>query len=186
MKKQSKFKKLIIPLFIVFIMVFSIFGYMANRSDNSEKIEYNDYNFIKSDLGWITYKDDNPILIQNNPSDLEEISDTQITIQDLNSAQKIYLTFNPEEDLYYALNSFTNQITPLIGNFIQACTKDVPKCSNLPLKTCSDATDLINVIQIQENSITNLEYTNNCLIIQGKGENLTKAIDKLTLVLNGI
>ncbi len=186
MKKQSKLKKLIVPLFIVFIMVFSIFGYMANKSDKTEKIQYNDYKFIKSDFGWVAYKDDNPILIQNNPLDLKEIQEPQITLQDINSAQKIYLTFNPEENLYQALNPFSQQISPLLSRFTQACTKDGPKCSNFPLKTCSDATDFIKVIQIQENNMTKLEYINNCLIIQGKGENLTKAIDKLTLTLNNI
>lgn len=185
MKKESKLKKFILPLFIVFIMVFSIFGYMANRSDDSEKIQYKGYKFIKTDQGWVTYKDDKKIIIQNNPLDLE-IQEPKITFQELSSAQKIYLTFNPEENLYQAINSFIQQIKPLLGTFTQACTKDVSKCSDLPIKTCSDATDSIKIIQIQEKEPTKLEYNNNCLIIQGKNEDLVKAIDKLTLILNGI
>ena len=99
---------------------------------------------------------------------------------------KIYLTFNPEDNVYQALNSFVQQIKPLLNTFTQACTKDAPKCANLPLKTCSDATDFIKIIQIQENNQTKIEYTNNCLIIQGKSEDLIKGMDKLTLILNGI
>ena len=186
MKQESRLKKIILPIFIASIMVFSIFGYMANRSDNPEEAAYNFLKFVKSDNGWLAYKDNKKIIIQTNPKDLKDIQEPKLTLQELNSAQKIYLSFNPEDNIYQALNSFVQQIKPLLNTFTQACTKDVSKCSNLPLKTCSDATDIIKVIQIQENNQTRLEYTNNCLIIQGKSEDLIKEMDKLTLILNGI
>lgn len=186
MKHESRLKKIILPIFIASIMVFSIFGYMANRENNPEEATYNTLKFVKSDAGWLAYKDNKKIIIQTNPKDLKDIQEPKITIQELNSAQKIYLTFNPEDNVYQALNSFVQQIKPLLNTFTQACTKDVPKCFNLPLKTCPDATEFIRVIQIQENNQTKLEYNNNCLIIQGSSEDLIKGMDKLTLILNGI
>ncbi len=185
MKQESRLKKIILPIFIASIMIFSIFGYIANDEDNQETT-YNSLKFMESDEGWLAYKDNKKIIIQTNPNDLKDIQEPKITLQELNSAQKIYLTFNPEENIYQVLNSFVQQIKPLLNTFTQACTKDVPKCANLPIKTCSDATDSTKVIQIQENNQTKLEYKDNCLIIHGKSEDLIKEMDKLTLILNGV
>ena len=66
---------------------------------------------------------------------------------------------------------------------ILACTKDTPECSQLPLKSCEDASQSEIVIQIQEAVIPSISYQDNCLLVQGPKEELPKLIDSLILGL---
>jgi len=187
MKKEFKLKKLILPLFIIFIMVFSIFGYFSASNETIEKEEYHGFSFVKSDQGWLTYKEDRPLLIQTDPSLLESISEISISLDELNTAQKIYLTFNPQEDIYRASNQLSIQLSSLINTpIVLACTEDVEECSNTPLKTCRDATNSVKVIQFKQSEIPKMSYENNCLSTEGDYQNALIFIDKLTLILNGI
>lgn len=73
-----------------------------------------------------------------------------------------------------------NLFTPLL---VPACTVNVSKCENITLRNCQDATESTKVIIFKEENQTKISYKNNCLTIQGKGEDLTKATDKLMLTL---
>jgi|SRR3989344_1506377 len=187
MKKQSKLKKLILPLFIIFIMVFSIFGYFSDSNGNAEKKDYHGYKFVDSGQGWITYKGDKQIIIQTDPSILQYYQDINIKLDDLNSAEKIYLTLNPQESVYGAANILLNQLQSLTSTqIILACTEDVEECSNIPLKTCDDASQSVKIIQLRQSETQKMSYQNNCLLIEGDYQNSLIFIDKLVLTLNNI
>lgn len=187
-KKESRIKKLILPLILVFLMIGSIFTiFLSGSSNNSNEVTYNNLKFTKTDTGWISYINNKQIVLINNPNDLKNIQIPNINLQDLNSAQKIYLSVNPNENIQQAYALFNTDIKPLLrSNIINACTVDIAKCANLPLKTCKDASQLQKVIILEESNSTKIEYNNNCLYISGNQEDLTKIIDKLTLNLLGV
>jgi hypothetical protein len=123
----------------------------------------------------------------NNPKDLENIQIPNINLQDLNSAQKIYLSINPNENIQQAYAYFNTNIKPLLNTIlINSCTINIEKCADLPLKTCADASQFQKVIILKESNSTKIEYKNNCLYLSGNQEELNKEIDKLTLILLGI
>jgi len=171
-------KNLILPLFIITIMVLSVLGYSIGSSTTSNKIKYKDYTFIQTDNGFVTYINNQQIFLFNNPNDLLDIK-IPVKLSELNSANKIYLTINPE--INTALSPFQNIFPVLTPRIVQACIKDSDICSNLPLKTCLDATSLNKIIQIQFSETPSITYKNNCLLIQGTTKDLIKQIEALTL-----
>ncbi|MCX6711828.1 MAG: hypothetical protein NT139_02210 [Candidatus Woesearchaeota archaeon] len=186
-KKESRIKKLILPFILVFLMVGSVFTVILSGSSNENEVKYNNLKFTKTNEGWISYINDRKVVLFNNPKDLENMSISNINLQDLNSAQKIYLSINPDENIQQAYTLFNTNIKPLLRTIlVNSCNIDNEKCANLPLKTCTDASQLQKVIILEESNSTKIEYNNNCLYISGNQEDLTKIIDKLTLNLLGV
>lgn len=177
--KKSKGKKILLPIIICFIMITSILGFMS--SSDSEKVKYNRYKFNKINNGWLTYYNNNKIILSNNPNELENY-EIKVDLDELNSAQKIYLSTNPKDNLF--LGNLQNNIFPfLIPKIVVVCYKDSEDCVNLPLKNCSDADKNVKVILIKKSEDSKFYYKNNCLVIQGNQEDIIKMIDKLTLEL---
>ena len=172
-------KRLLLPLFICFIMITSILGYMS--SSDLEKIKYKGYKFNKVDNGWLTYIDNKKIILSSKPSG--EISNNlKISLNELNSAQKIYLSINPKDNLF--LGYLQNNILPfLVPIIVVSCYEDNEDCVNLPLKDCKDANKDIKIILIKKDKNSKFYYKDNCLVIQGNQEEINKFIDKLTLEL---
>lgn len=181
-KLEKKSRKLFIPIFIALIMILSVLGFMW-RGPSEEQYEYNNLLFTKVKNGWVTYTDNKAFLLTYSPEELKNIT-ANVFLNNLNYAQIIFFSLNPEEDVYQAVYDFqinmNNLFTPLL---IPACTANVSKCINITLKNCQDATENTKIIIFKEENQTKITYKNNCLTIQGKGENLTKATDKLILTL---
>lgn len=177
---KSVIKKLILPGFIIFIMVMSGVGYMAGRG-SGDIIKYNGHRFSKVQDGWLTYNGNQQIILINNPEDLVDIDVGFIDFNELNSASKIYLSTNPSDNLGTYLQGFKfNLLNVLSVNKISSCYEDNVGCENLPLKTCSDASESVKVFLVKKGE-TKIEYKDNCLLIQGKDEKLIKYIDKMIL-----
>lgn len=183
-KQKSNKTRLFLPVFIAIIMITSILGFM-NSPDTEQQYKYNDHLFTQTDKGWITYVNNRPLLLAYDPQSLESISIDDISLSELNSAQKTYLSTNPEDNLnQVALYNFQQNIIPLLSaRLVTSCTVDIPQCSEKPIKTCEDASDDVKVIIIKSSNQTAVKYRDNCLTIQGKNQNLTQATDKLTLRL---
>jgi len=146
-KKQKR--TYFMSLFIIFIMVFSVAGYLWQGavSDNPE--------------------DPTP----TTPDYLLNISMDTVTLAELNSAQKIYLS-TKEEDIPA---NFRLPLTPLLN--LATYDEQISIDQNLPLKTCEDATPSNKVILFDESSnITEITYNDNCLVLKG---NIQQATDKL-------
>lgn len=178
-------KKLITLLLAFFIITIMVASVLNSRSINSENtIKYKGYKFIKSDQGWLTYINDQPIILNNNPKDLENIQ-INFNLNDLNSNEKIYLSLNPNDNLNLAIAKFSTYIE-LSPRIVPSCYEDNEQCSNSPIKTCKDASSNIGVIIFKKSTSTNIEFKDNCLAFEGNNIELLKYIDKLILIQLGI
>ena len=181
-KPEKKSRKLFLPIFIALIMILSALGFMW-KGPSKDQYKYNNLLFTKTKNGWLTYVDNKAFLLTYSPRELENIT-AAISLNNLNYAQIIFFSLNPEEDVYQAVYDFqTNMNNLFVPLLIPACTANVSKCINITLKNCQDATENAKVIIFKEENQTKITYKNNCLTIQGKGGNLTKATDKLILTL---
>ena len=177
-------KKLILPLFLAGIMIFSVIGFALTYSqDDSSKVEYNGHKFQQIDQGWVTYVEDQPILISQNPQYLSSVDLPEVSLALLNSANKIYFTFNPTENLQNSLAYFDINVRPRIKSFVISCIEDSEPCANLPLKTCEDAELYEKIIQVNLANESSIAYKNNCLHIQGSKEEMPTIMDALILKL---
>lgn len=176
-------KKVIMPIFLASIMILSVLGFAFTSGDGQGSVKFNGYKFSKTNQGWLTYRDNQQILIASDPRTLDLSNTPKITLNDLNSANKIYLTTNPEENLQQYLAYFSFNILPKLKNKIPACIKDVEGCEELPLKTCEDATISNKIIQIEFSETQETTYQNNCLLIKGNADSLYEQIDAVILQL---
>lgn len=155
-------------------------GYMAG-GDSEKVVKYNGYKFSKAEGGFMTYVDGKKIVLYNNPNELTNTTTGFADFNELNSAEKIYVSVNPEDNLgNYLFGLQYNLLNNLKPKKVSACYVDNELCKELPLKDCKDASARIKVILIRKGD-TKIEYKDNCLIIQGKDEELVKFIDKLIL-----
>ena len=167
-------------------MISSIAGFIVGSPlDNGEKIEHNGYTFILTDRGYLTYLGDNQVLISSDPRNVQLYKGLEdFTLEKLNSANRIYLTFNPSDNLQSSFAYFDANIRPrLIKSITAACTTDSPGCEDLPIITCEDATANNIVIQIESSEFSSITFNNNCLLLQGNQFSLPILFDSIILDL---
>lgn len=186
-KRQGKKKILtyVLVLFIAFIMVSSIIGFIqTGTGDNANFYEYKGNRYIAQGNGWLTYIENKPIVLSYGPVDLEQIN-PGFDLNQIVFADKVYLSFNPAENIQRAIIDLTKNINfnkPLINS----CFSDSELCANLPLKTCEDASIDTVVILLKESNKTEISFENNCLAIEGESDFIIRVIDKLVLTSLGL
>jgi len=172
------------PLFLAGIMIFSVIGFsLGSSQSDTTKEKYNGHMFRQSNQGWITYINDQPIIISQNPNLLNPISLPGLSLDQLNSANKRYFTINPADNLQLSLAYFNQNFGPRLKSTVIACIEDSEPCKDLPLKTCEDATLTEKVIQINLANESSMTYQNNCLHIQGQKQEIINFVDSLILQL---
>lgn len=182
MQKKSNKKKVVLSIFIVVIMVSSIAGFISFSpdEDSNKEIEYKNIKFTKINEQYTTIFNNNQITISKNPLLLEE--QNMINPQkELNSAQKIYISINPKEDINRVVFELNNLIKVLRPKAITSCYIDIEECKKLPIKTCKDATNLNKVIILKKENTKTINYKNNCLEIIGSDNDIITFIDQLIL-----
>lgn len=180
--KNKKFLTSILGLFLIAIMIGS--GLSMWGEDSETKTEYNGYKFTQTESGWMTYKDNQQIVILSSPDDVKNYTTTDIQLEDLYKYSKIYLVINPEErsQLELPVYEFFNNVY-LAKNIVQACPEDHELCAKMPLKDCKDATSDTGVIKFKISDTTKVSFVNNCLVIQGKENEIDKITERLVLDL---
>lgn len=98
-KKYVKKKKfnlaLILPLFLVFIMVASMFGYvMLQPSD--EVNEYKKYKFTSTNEGYISKINGNQYVFRYLPQDVKNLNISESKLNLLKSESVIYITYDSD------------------------------------------------------------------------------------------
>ena len=69
--QNKKFLTILMGLFIISIMVFSVLYYGLD-TNGQEKVEYNGLEFVQTTQGWLAYtEDEQRILLFGNPQDAE-------------------------------------------------------------------------------------------------------------------
>ncbi len=107
-----------------------------------------------------------------------------------NSVGMIYITFDPlGSNLQYvalAVGEFDQSIIKAFNKMpIAACDKNETKaCETRPIITCNNTG--MPVLYIQQKPETKVIYNNNCIIVQGEGPEIVRAVDRLLLNLYGI
>jgi len=195
-KKQNKlFIITIIIIIVTLAVLFSIRFFFGGEKYPS--YTYNGFEFTKIVGLWHTdwqsgdtlYK----IHLRFGPRESEDVPMYEVENADFNfSNRTTYLTFDPGyKKAYVALASseIALSLTRVFGIVpIAACSKNETKaCSIRPIITCynteENETAVIYIKEADENMIL---LEGNCLIIQGRGEDIVKAADKMIWIWYGI
>ena len=176
-----KCSNLIIPLFIISIMVFSVIGFMwGGNSEEKSPSLLDNYGLTKINNKWILEKDGIQYVFDHHPDELKEIPLEQFNINN----PKYYLIFDPEDKdnnldyslgkLYYTLKQFNIQI-------FLACSKEENCGLDIPIKDCSE-----HSFYFKKSEETKVYLNENCIMVEGDNQGWSMAVDKLNYLFLGV
>ena len=186
-------KRWFLPLFIVFILVSSAFGvfiggFNSSPSPTSTVTVGNTEFSQQSDGRWTGTANGVSLTLSSPPAELSPFV-SSVSFDAFSSAQKLYLSVDPSNSPYLALNDVyaTLRNSPL-PSVVLACSIEGPGCENLPIKTCLDAGSGVIVLSFASNNETTstVNYTDGCYIFSGNSEALLQAADAFLLQLFGV
>ena len=215
-KKKISDKTLIIAISMIILLLLIIFSLkIFMEPEEPETIEdlhllnlqgklepeqgyiYNGYSFVNYDNFWYTQiKSPNGLILYSlmfrfgprEVSDIEIKGKLNATLFD--SSNEYYATFNPlGRDFSHvaaAVNDFNqNMLKAFKKTPIAACDKnETLTCKTRPIITCSNTNKL--VFYVNESETTGIIFDNNCIVVNGNGLELIRAVDKLILTFYGI
>ncbi len=200
-KKESKEVKIVVifilALAAIFICAFVYIKFFADKTPEYPTYVYNGFKFTKIAGLWNTEWQEKDKLyyvhLRYGPREAESVPYDIIDAEGFNQTGTIYITFDPEgKNLGYVAVASTEMSLSLSTVFnatpTAACTKNITTaddiCTKKPTITCENSKD--PVIYMKEADEEKITLNRNCLIIQGKGEDLIRAADKVVWIWYGI
>jgi len=170
-------------VFVIVILGASIAGYALMDTQSSEKKSYNGITFSKTDSGWQPKK--MSIVTSYLPQDVENITvDGVLNLNDFSGTVYVNALGNAD------LNSANELIKTLkVSKATLSCSPENENesfCSDLPIKSCADASSGSEVIVFESSNETSVKYSNYCLTINGQSDETLKAIDRAIFGLYSI
>ncbi len=154
---------------------------------------YNGFVFIYQDNLWHTKWQRGDVLYNAHfhygPLDVIDVPVIGYLNPDLDTS-KFYITFDPLEKNISLIGLGSAELglslVKVMGvKITPACYRNVTKaCYTRPIITCDNTEE--GVIFIKSDEITKVTLDDNCITIQGKGDNLLKSVDKVLFNLYGI
>ena len=155
------------------------------------------YSFINFDNLWYTQLTSPKgtkvynLALRYSPNELKDIViEGSINSEIFNNQSEFYVTFNPTgKDFSYvglAVADFNTHMSKVFEKKpIAACDRnETEPCKTRPIVTCSDADKL--VLYIKEADKSMVYYNNNCIVVEGKGLDLVKGVDRVLYNLYNI
>ena len=214
--KKSSEKVLIISILVIILLFVSVFTYSILNKPQPKTLEelhvlnlkgklkpeqgyiYKGvYSFITVDSLWYTQLNSPQgtkiysLALRYSPKDLKEIAiEGNINSEFFNNQGKFYNTFNPNgKELSYVSLAVADFSTHMAKVFekepIAACDRnETEPCKTRPIVTCDDKDKL--VLYIKESERFRVYYNNNCIVVEGKGLDLVKGVDRILYNLYNI
>ncbi len=171
MEKKKLNVKLYIGLFIAFIMVTSIFGFIeSSRTENKASFEYNGFAFFQSEEGLYTKINSKKVFFYYLPQQVEHLEMPPEALQLILNSKVAALTYNPLSEHKKILGGIQYELIPIfegmLGIIVQRGLVD-NKDYQLDKITCQDASEFIPVIYFKEGT-EEIVLEKNCIIISSE------------------
>lgn len=195
-EKESGLLGMFITLMIICILFFALGSYIINRNKPKIETEYsNGFTFTKSGNFWYT-SIRNPLANQEynvdfryTPSEVKNVSVSGnpklfFKLLEDNNLTAAYFTFDPKSNLTY-MNLAAADLSKLLKvingvTLVASCTSnETEACNTRPIVTCDSAKGKSVVIFVKPSDKPSVSLKENCLTIEGTGNNLVKAYTKL-------
>lgn len=176
--------KIILTLFIAFIMITSVIGFIwssDSSEDNFEVLEYNNYKFKNVNGKYLLEIDGNEYVFDNSPYEVSSVDFEDFSL----GSNKYYIIFNPDEKdlnmeysmqkLYLVLNSLGVDIQ-LACLIEEGCEEE-----DIPIKSCDDY-----AFYFKKSTGAKIYKDNNCVVIEGDNIGISKAVDRINMKLLNI
>lgn len=191
MRRRKEKRKLFVPLFIIGIMVLSMFGVVIGGLSQDENVEkYNGISFVELGNGYKFNVDGLDHNVYSFPKELErfEASSVERLVNDLvvGKYAKVYLDISNGESLGAVNQVYTNLGGS--GLFVPSCTEEFAeeeRCKELPINSCEELEEnnLFFSFEIGENLES---YENNCFEVNGNLNHLINVADYVVMKSLGV
>ena len=190
MPKQEKKTSMVWAIIITFLMVSSVLGY-ALFGDSTQKQRYGDYQFTRTEQGWITKINNKKVFFNFHPLELENINLTQDSINSIKNTNMLYLTFDPEQRYLDYIDLLRFQLTEQLWTFFNIYPENgitnLSQKYNLTIITCANATTTVPVLLFKQANETGFYQEDSCIIAQSKdGYGFLRLKDRLLYGVLGI
>ncbi len=158
---------------------------------DTSSYEYNSFFFTYKDEAWFSSVQTGntiyDIAYKYGPRDLEDVK-VLGDIERMKYAKYIYITLDIEDGNRWT--TFANaevaiNLAKHFNNEIRAaCTTNHPDCEGVPVKNCNNTDEPVLYYRVAPGPL--VEQKDNCIIIQGEGEDLVKAADRFMYMMYGI
>lgn len=196
---------IIAAIIVLFVIFFAVKHFMQPDDYNpfelpegEEELIYNGFRFVKIEGLWYTQwqRDEKlyTIPLRFNPADAEKVpTEGILNVSLFNKMPELYVTFDLSEKegknftmLALASAELSQNLVKAINRYpIAACTNnESDACRERPIIDCD--TEGVPVILIREQSPTKVILDDNCMILQGEGMDLLRAVDKVLYQWYGI
>ena len=175
--------KIVLTVFIAFIMITSVVGFIWNYGSDEENynvLEYGDYEFKNINGKYILDVNENQYVFDNSPYEINNLNFDDFAL----SSNKYYFIFNPEEkdlNLEYSIQKLYLVLNSLGVKVQLACSKEEGCDDDVPIKDCND-----HAFYFKKTGNAKVYKDNNCVVIEGDNEEISKTVDKINLNLLNI
>lgn len=162
-------KKNLVSLFIVFLMVSSVIGFMWGRS-SIDTYDYKDYTFVRKENKYGLRTETGEILFDYFPTQVEDINLSEELVARITNTLEIDATSDPDSEMkeQIAITQFElKKAFNKIGTYFRIGFTTKNKY-NLSIITCTDATEKVPVIHFKKGNETSIKLENKCIIAEGK------------------
>lgn len=170
MRKKKKLNlSWVMPAFIVFIMVFSVFMYGGSDPEDQTQDIYKGQKILYSQGKVYLEHDKQMFMFYSSPETAESINISgELYLKDL---KELDITFDPKEkDLSY-IDLIRLELAPELAKlniFLRSGLIEEHEDYDLEILTCQDATPLVPVIVFQPGNETIITVQGNCIIAQAQ------------------
>jgi len=163
-------KKVLMSIFIVAIMVLSVFGFMMSYQTNQrDKLaDYNGFEFSRTQSGLMTEIDGNEMYFNYYPGDLEKLNFPDDAGLILADSKVFYVTYDPNSDFATAIAELQLDMELKLielGNVFMSKGFTNATGYALPEITCENATAETPVYQIIEGDNSSIQTEESCVIL---------------------
>jgi len=196
-------KKLMV-FFTIFVLFGSVLGIWVFNTPNKQELapdgfQVSGYTFYEVQDGTFgaflptTTGEQWPIKFRLDPRKAGNITIDQLSTEKIYNSNKIYISYNPNQEgiskVVIAAIEIARVVPLVIGLPItEAYTEDSePINPNVPLKTCTDASETTAVIVLEVSDSNEVVREGECVIVRGETpDNLILSADKFGMHLVGL
>ena len=183
-------KKVLMGLFIVGIMVFSIFGFVISYGSGQERLNYGDYKFTRTQLGVQTKINGQKVLFNFFPTQVEDIPVDDQVKKLLKETKSLSVTYDPEDEWAQAMAEiqyYLEQALPELSDvYVERGLTDSTEYE-LDEIQCADATEKVPVLYLSHGETTEITFDNNCIIANAQAvQELYRINDRLQYIIFGV
>lgn len=192
-RKKQRTRNIIIGVVIIAVMVLSSLGYVVLEREPGQQQggqTYNNFTFTQIEDGWQTKAQGYNVTTIFLPQETLNASSGNVRLFDF-SNKIIFIVISSKDTEYLTYDLFRN-LQDINQRMQFACPVEQENSSfcletNLPLKSCDDASLDTKIMIIKDNETqVGYSYNESCLTIKGTSSDVVKATDNFIFKLFGI